>query len=572
MADEATDNGTEELSTSSLMAALPPEPEEEKKSAAVEALCEDNKVVQPTVAAAEEEDHSMQEERDNDNAAAAEVFAGYSLQSAGIRFRGPRSGKVQGEHILLLCAYHMLCAHVAYLINKPTRAFSNYHFRYYIVFEDQFHTQLVLKEFQNEANDGKNQMELKEAVETSHALSFLRAIYSVIALFMGGFLFIMGFDILLFLFIHLTTVLKDNETQIGTLDFVASLCSVPVFIYSLAFAMTLVTRFVIDTFYGHPFLRSFGLGIVFTEWMAFIFYLGVPMLTFIITLFMGRENFWETSLLTWFSSVLTFWCIFSVCVLWFEVAQCLEVESYYLGNSGISEEMDWREKSQYLLRTAKDATRDTMRIRLSGTEAKYKKQKGNKVPDDEDRHNRCPVGPFSLLTKVLPCYKQFDEEGQKKEIKSLGEVLSFTSYVTRYSWSLDKLFCRTGRQTSSIYVTSGDSRVTERQINSSIVCRIIADVLIGLLVIGLLLWLSGNTTSGKSTTAGLVLVGMIFLAVVIYVAYATYDLKKIAKDVKDQSGATWFRFWQVKRINEPTDGFIWLSVFFQVVIFYLFPL
>lgn len=441
-----------------------------------------------------------------------------------------------------------------------------------IVFEDQFHTQLVLKEFQNEADDGKIQMELKEAVETSHALSFLRAIYSVIGLFMGGFLFIVGFDILLFLFIHLTTVLKDNETQIGALDFVASLCSVPVFIYALAFAMTLVTRFVVDTFYGHPFLRSFGLGIVFTEWMAFIFYLGVPMLAFIITLFMGRENFWETSLLTWFSSVLTFWCIFSVCVLWFEVAQCLEVESYYLGNSGMSEEMGWREKSLYLLRTAKDATRDTMRIRLSGTEAKYKKQNGNKIPDDDDRHNRCPVGPCSLLTKVLPCYKQFDEEGQKKEIKSLGEVLSLTSYVTRYSWSLDKLFCRTGRQTSSIYVTSGDSRVTERQINSSIVCRIIADVLIGLLVIGLLLWLSGTTTSGKSTTAGLVLVGMIFLAVVIYVVYATYDLKKIAKDVKDQSGATWFRFWQVKRINEPTDGFIWFSVAVQVAVFYLFPL
>ena len=116
MADEATDNGTEELSSTSLMAALPPEPEEEKKSAAVEALCED-KVVQPTVAAAEGKDHSMQEERDNDDAAAAEVFAGYSLQSAGIRFRGPRSGKVQGEHIILccvlLCACHMLCAHLS---------------------------------------------------------------------------------------------------------------------------------------------------------------------------------------------------------------------------------------------------------------------------------------------------------------------------------------------------------------------------------------------------------------------------------------------------------------------------
>lgn len=100
MADEATDNGTEELSTS-LMAAPPAE--EEKRTAA---LCEE--VVQPTVAAAEEEDHSMQEERDNDDAAAAEVFAGYSLQSAGIRFRGPRSGgKVRGE-LMLLCTCHLL--------------------------------------------------------------------------------------------------------------------------------------------------------------------------------------------------------------------------------------------------------------------------------------------------------------------------------------------------------------------------------------------------------------------------------------------------------------------------------
>ncbi len=115
MADEATDNGTEELSTS-LMAAPPAE--EEKRTAA---LCEE--VVQPTVAAAEEEDHSMQEERDNDDAAAAEVFAGYSLQSAGIRFRGPRSGKVQGE-LMLLCTCHL---------NKPTRAFSNYHFHYYSI-------------------------------------------------------------------------------------------------------------------------------------------------------------------------------------------------------------------------------------------------------------------------------------------------------------------------------------------------------------------------------------------------------------------------------------------------------
>ncbi|KAK1743899.1 hypothetical protein QTG54_005496 [Skeletonema marinoi] len=85
-----------------------------------------------------------------------------------------------------------------------------------------------------------------------------------------------------------------------------------------------------------------------------------------------------------------------------------------------------------------------MRIRLSGKETKYKKQKGEETPEYDDKHNSCPVGLFSLLTMKLPCYKQFDEEEQKKKIRTLGEVLGFTSYITRYSWSLDKLFCRTG--------------------------------------------------------------------------------------------------------------------------------
>ena len=52
------------------------------------------------------------------------------------------------------------------------------------------------------------------------------------------------------------------------IGFVIVLLSVPVFIYSFAMGMTLVTRFVIDTFYGNPFLRSFGMGVVATDWLG----------------------------------------------------------------------------------------------------------------------------------------------------------------------------------------------------------------------------------------------------------------------------------------------------------------
>ena len=411
-------------------------------------------------------------------------------------------------------------------------------------------------------------MELREPVQLSSALTLLRGIYSVIAVFMGGFLFILGFDILLFLFIHLISVFNQNQ-NIGILDFVASFFSVPVFVYSLSFAMTLVTNFVIDTFYGNPFLRSFGLGVVFAEWMAFVFYLGVPLLTFIITLFMGKPNWWEVSLLTWFASVLTFWGFFSACVFYFEISQCLKLERDRHSEKGVTEDMGCWDKTLYWLMKAKDATKHTMKIRLAGKETKYKKQKGQEKPRYEDKHNRCPVGLCSLLTTKLPCYKQFDEEEQKEEISSLGEVLGLTSYVTRYSWSLDKLFCRSERQTSSIFLTSGEARVNEHQITSSIVCRVVGDLMIILLVVGLFVWLSD---SGMNSTAGIVLIALLLLVVAAYIAYNTKYLKEIFKDTSDQSEATWTRFWEVRRINEPSDRFIWICVVAEIVLFYLWPL
>ena len=422
-----------------------------------------------------------------------------------------------------------------------------------------------------QGDDGKFQTEVRETAQASPALTLLRGIYALIAAFMGGFLFILGFDILLFLFIHIVTAFNEDLAD-GTINFVSAFLSVPVFVYSLAFIMTLVTNFVVDTFYGNPFLRSFGLGIVLTEWIVFIFYLGVPLLTLIITLFLGRSNWWELSLITWFASVILLWCFFSACVFYFEVTQCLNMERERRGEEDVTQHMQWREKILYWLRIAKDATKSTMKIRLSGKEAKYKKQKGNEKPEYEDRHNRCPVGICSLITTKLPCYTQYDSEGEKKEMRSLGEVLGLTSYITRYSWSLDKLFCRSRGQTSTIFLTSGESRVNQRQIQSSIACRIIGDLLIYLLVIGLITWQIRSKKGGSMSTPIKVLAVLSFFGVVAFIVYKTKYLNEIYKDTSDQSGVTWTRFWQVRLINEPSDGFVWFCVAAEIILLYLWPL
>jgi len=110
---------------------------------------------------------------------------------------------------------------------------------------------------------------VKTTHDRSYALSFLRAAYSMMAIFVAGFLFILGTVILLFLFIDMAIKLGVVTDEPGKpVEFIFVVLSVPVFIYGLAMGMTLVVRFVIDTFKGHPFLQSFGMGVVTTDWLG----------------------------------------------------------------------------------------------------------------------------------------------------------------------------------------------------------------------------------------------------------------------------------------------------------------
>ena len=74
----------------------------------------------PSPLVAEESDDIILSVDDEDPAAAeikedhdheAEIFAGFSLESNGIRFRGPKSGKTVRGGLLLYCFYdvHMIC-------------------------------------------------------------------------------------------------------------------------------------------------------------------------------------------------------------------------------------------------------------------------------------------------------------------------------------------------------------------------------------------------------------------------------------------------------------------------------
>ena len=52
---------------------------------------------------------------------------------------------------------------------------------------------------------------------------------------------------------------------------------------------------------------------------------------------------------------------------------------------------------------------------------------------------------------------------------TLGQALGNDSYVTKDSWSLEKLFCRRGGIESATIITYGPSSITEAQIESNVI-------------------------------------------------------------------------------------------------------
>ena len=353
----------------------------------------------------------------------------------------------------------------------------------------------------------KSTLLVKQVYDTGYSFSFLRAAYSLMAIFVGGFLFILGFCILLFLFIDLATLLGVTDNgEVKALDFVAVLLSVPLWIYSLAMGMTLATRFVIDTFYGHPFFRSFGLGVATTDWIAFVFYLAIPVMTFIVTLFMKISNWWEISLLTWFASILIFWCLFSLCEVVLEVWSCLELMQEDEGTYLIDDD-PFKARILYWIKKAWDASVETMRYRLCGTHIYYK-QVDDKfaVSDAAVKFNKCcskdlaSEGLYSFFANKSwnPLFNQLPTPIR---VYSLNEVLGKQNYITRYSWSLQKLFCSGGGIQATIPITRGESSMTKQEITSSIVCHVLGNILIILLVVGILVWL--ELAPGKFTLVSL---------------------------------------------------------------------
>jgi len=490
-----------------------------------------------------------------------DVVDDFSLQSQGIRFNVGREMKIYEQ------------PHGQLILEAPNGD------------DDQLP--------QDQNNDGQNKILVKSTNDRGYSFVLLRATYSLMATFVGGFFFISGFDILLFLFIDLISTLRATvEGGEALLHFFAVLLSVPVFIYSISIGMTLVGRFVVDTFYGHPFLQSFGMGVVTTDWLAGIMYLGIPISTLIMTLFLRMGNWWEITLISWFSSIMTFWAFFSASALWLEVWACLELIEEDDGST-LMDDDPWKAKILYWLKKAMKGCVRTMQYRLSGTRIYFmKKHERNKIStlsnskctnfinritckmnysEDVAPDGRGRIRSFAKESR----YSYFFANGEwnpcfttqpLERIHTLDEILGNTYYVTRHSWSLEKLFCRSGGMDSAIPITQGESSMTKAQINSTIACSLLGNISIVLLFVGAVVWF-------KPPPIMLVILILSLLAVVFFISVG-FTLRRLwilRRDIVNDENPTLYRYKEEYRHSKPKVPLVWTVVFLEFVLFYLLP-
>ena len=355
-----------------------------------------------------------------------------------------------------------------------------------------------------------------------------------------------------------------------------------------------------DTYRGHLLIRNFtfrNLRNTVVEWIFFLFFLGLPILCMCLTLLARLDNWWEITSLFWVSSVAAFYFIFTFNVIFYEMKACWDVTK----NKNKKENESWFAliKASILTRQVHMYSgRKVISYLAMGTiqDAEY--------TDSASRRNM--VDPtyeekISFRSKMT-LWKRFSAEGNgwnffevveehTERIYDIDDARDVRPYVTSYTWSLEKIFCRP-KHSRYIAIIRGPGALTQAQMRSSIACSFIGAFLIFFIFLAALVYLQ----LGAAFT-------ILMLAVGVIVSYptmrSTYNLYKTREDLtigwsesdkqrspdeteaganlvcrrerEDESECVYFVN-EVYRITRPTTRFCWLMFCLEITIFYFYPL
>ena len=326
---------------------------------------------------------------------------------------------------------------------------------------------------------------------------------------------------------------------------------------------------------GSPLLNSFGYGVVLTNWIKFIFFIGIPAVTFVSLLLSGSSDFHSITLVTTFLSVTFLFFCFSINIVYFRLLCCL----YLVKELYEREDMTFTERLKYTLFTAEESS-------LSGkVHNNYvyesnvydlKQLDSNSLHGNGHEHLYSTHGQWYIkLTQLMPD-KLFTTLDVPKRCWTQAEIDFNIPFYTKSSWSLESVFCRRKNE-SYVAMVSGLSALTPQQSVSSLACYFFGAVFYILLVAGLMVFAQASPTA-------IAVVVSLFVIYWLWHGRKEYTTIKHANgilrrnnedgsdDNEDKHDSALFQKWVTYSVTKPTPAFTWSSFIFKNIFIAMIPL
>lgn len=447
--------------------------------------------------------------------------------------------------------------------------------------------QLILEENLVKGKQGepdKVKLEVKTMNDVSAGQQVLNSLFAILSALFAGFLFVFCVQIFLFLVLDLSIVsgATSINPELDPFKLVGIVLAIIGFGAFFSQAMVIAGQFVTDAWQDHPLSKTFTLkriknSDVMVEWLFLSLYIIIPALVAMFSLFAQSDDWWYYTAITWFVCVLLFFINFALNIVYFEVRAAWnfflnvsdEDSDDFLPNLRrclISRQRDkysGKSKSNYLARTP-----------YQGGEATDHSKRGIFQKSKKDRFSF-----WAKLTNILPNFL-FKTLENPKELYIIDDVQDYRPYMTKNTWSLEKVFCRP-TDSRFVLIVGGPGALTKGQLVSSIVCSIGTGVLIVCFLMGFLFWL------------GLPKAGLPFVVVLaVFFAWGPIkrgfnmlilgkDLLKAREERKTEkkedtedvgTSEAVYLVWDYFRVTEPHECFCWFMMLIELFVWYVWPI
>jgi hypothetical protein len=361
-------------------------------------------------------------------------------------------------------------------------------------------TQMVMEETYDPETE-QSEITVRRLNHSTQSLQFLRATYSIVCALWTGFLFVFCLQVLLFMVLDLAIVSGATEinADINYGQCIGVTIAIIVFIYGFSDALTIAGHYIMDTWSGHFLVKQFiftSFSEVAVDWIFFVFFLFVPVMTMCITLLADLDNWWAITSIVWLSCVCAFFVIFCVNVVYYEVTSAYNFAKNI--KDGDSDNDSWKDVIKrciilrqrhgysgkqtitYLAKSSFETTEDTEDVDKAGL---YKSTREEKI-DLWSKFTQWGV----VRTDTPGGLRLFKPLKIPERLFTIDDVQDYRPFLTSQTWSLERIFCRP-KNSRYIAIIDGPGHLTRAQIKSSLLCSAIGTCMIVLVAVSFFVWL-----------------------------------------------------------------------------------